>query len=184
MKIIVGLGNPEKKYFGTFHNIGFMTAALIAEKIDCRLSRKECKAVTGICKVGAETVIIALPQTYMNLSGDSVCALLRYYKADLDDLVVIYDDIDVPRGSVRVRTEGSAGTHNGMRDIVEKIGSTDFIRVRIGIGRPENSLMDVADYVLSDVPDESKPEMKKACENAAGIVIDIIKGKPAENTTL
>ena len=135
--IVVGLGNPEKKYEHTRHNVGFDVLQVLSQKLDIPLNKLRCKALTGEGRIGGERVVLAAPQTYMNLSGQSVVELLRWYKADAKHLIVVYDDVDLPQGRLRVRAGGSAGTHNGMRNIVYLTGRDDFPRVRIGIGKPE-----------------------------------------------
>ena len=150
MKLVVGLGNPDKKYAKTFHNMGFMAADRLAENLGIAVKKKECRALTGECFLSGERVVIAKPQTYMNLSGESVKELMGRYRAALPDLVVLYDDLDIPKGALRVRGSGSAGTHNGMRNIVSELGDTAFARIRIGIGDPD-SRIPVIDYVLSEI---------------------------------
>ena len=144
MVIVVGLGNPEKKYEGTFHNIGFEVVDAFAKKWNIKISKNKFKALVGEGNVDGEKVLLVKPQTYMNLSGESV-VLLKEKFADARILVVV-DDIDLPRGEVRFRERGSAGTHNGLRSIVSHIGQ-EFERLKIGIGRDIS--MDLADYVLS-----------------------------------
>lgn len=165
MKIIVGLGNFGDKYAYTYHNLGFLTAEAICDRLKLSFKKRECDASVAKGFVGGDTVIIAKPLTYMNLSGLSVLQLLKKNKAALSDLLVIYDDVDIEKGKIRVRTAGSAGTHNGMRNIIERIGSGDFMRIRIGIGRPDRG--DLADYVLSEIPLSDRPLFKDAIEAAA-----------------
>ena len=144
--LIVGLGNPGKKYERTYHNMGYMTLALLADRLGVKIDKTECSAVTGSCYVGGERVVLALPTTYMNLSGEALALLKGRYKVENSDIIVIYDDIDIPSGTARARLSGSAGSHNGMKDIVSKIGS-DFKRVRIGVGRPPENIP-LIDFVL------------------------------------
>lgn len=132
--IIVGLGNPGRRYENTKHNMGFIALDLLAERNGIKINRIKHKALCGEGAVAGRGVLLVKPQTYMNLSGESVRAVMDYYKAPHDRLLVIYDDIDIPIGDIRIRKKGSAGSHNGMRSIVRNLGSSDFPRIRIGIG--------------------------------------------------
>ena len=152
MKLIVGLGNPDKQYEYTYHNVGFMAVDFLADRLDATFSKNECKAKVAEARIGGEKIIIAKPQTYMNRSGESVLAFKSKYKIDNKDIFVINDDIDLDFGKIRYRESGSAGTHNGLRNIVSLIG-TDFKRLRIGIGRDER-FANLADFVLSKIPSE------------------------------
>lgn len=165
MKLIVGLGNPGKEYENTFHNLGFRAAKALAETLGVTIGKEECFALTGKLTVKGEKILIALPQTYMNLSGKAVRTLLNYYKIPTEDLLVIYDDFDLPAGEVRIRAAGSAGTHNGMRNVVEELGTTAFKRIRIGFhADTEKTLID---YVLSPVPESIKAVLDAAVSRAA-----------------
>lgn len=146
MIIIVGLGNPDKKYEQTYHNLGFLAVDRFAQKICANFSKTMCKACVAEANVNGQKVILAKPLTYMNLSGESVVLLKQKYKDAR--ILVIVDDIDLPRGEIRYRLHGSAGTHNGLRSIVSYIGQ-EFERIKIGIGRDES--MDLCDYVLSKI---------------------------------
>ena len=148
MYIIVGLGNPGDKYAHTHHNAGFDTVTLLADRLGVSLNKGKCKARLGEGRVGNERVVLALPQTFMNLSGESVVELMNWYKVDMDHLVVVYDDIDLEPGRVRFRAKGSAGTHNGMRSIIGLMGRDDFPRVRVGVGRAPQG-WDLVDWVLA-----------------------------------
>ena len=171
--IVVGLGNPEKKYEHTRHNVGFDVLQVLSQKLDIPLNKLRCKALTGEGRIGGERVVLAAPQTYMNLSGQSVVELLRWYKADAKHLIVVNDDVDLPQGRLRVRAGGSAGTHNGMRNIVYLTGRDDFPRVRIGIGKPEPG-RDLAAYVLGKYPPEARQAMFDAFLRAADAVQAIV----------
>ncbi len=148
MYVVVGLGNPGSKYARTRHNSGFDAVELLASRHDIRLTKLKCKALIGEGTIGGERVALAQPQTFMNLSGESVSQLINWYKIDLDHLIVVYDDCDLPVGALRVREKGSAGTHNGMRSILYQLGIEEFPRVRVGIGRPPEG-WDLADFVLA-----------------------------------
>ena len=132
--IIVGLGNPGRKYENTRHNLGFITIDQLAEDLDIRVSRLKFKSLLGEGRIGTRKVLLVKPQTYMNLSGDAVRQIMDFYKVPVENLLVIYDDFDLDVGAIRMRKFGSAGTHNGMRDIVRKLNSDRFPRIRIGMG--------------------------------------------------
>ncbi len=169
MYIIAGLGNPGKQYENTKHNVGFLTIDVLAEKLGIRVSKIKHKALTGEGFISGEKVILVKPQTYMNLSGESIREILSFYKADPERLVVIYDDIDLPMGSLRIRKKGSAGTHNGMKSIIYQIVSEDFPRVRIGIGGERKG--DLADYVISGFRKEDRKTVEDSILRAADAVI-------------
>lgn len=174
MKIVAGLGNPGNKYAGTRHNVGFSTIVYLGDKYNIRFTEKKHKALYGIGIIGGEKVVLAMPQTFMNLSGESVRELFDYYKCDKDDIIIVYDDIDLPIGKIRIRERGSAGGHNGMKNIISELGTEDFVRVRVGVGKkPDN--MDLANYVLSRFSKEELPEIKRSCETACDAVELILK---------
>jgi PTH1 family peptidyl-tRNA hydrolase len=179
MKIIVGLGNPEEKYFKTFHNMGFMAVGDVAEQLGVKFKKKESEAVTAEANLNGEKVILARPVTYMNNSGRAVKQLLAKYKATPNDLVVLYDDYDIPKGKIRIRPNGSAGTHNGMRSIIAEIGTSDFKRIRIGIHDDEVSIP-IINYVLANVKEEDYELFISACNRAASAAIAIAKGEKTE----
>ena len=169
MKLIVGLGNPGKEYAQTHHNVGFMVLDRLAQKNGIEVIDLKGKALTGKGMICGEKVLLAKPQTYMNLSGESVRALSDYYKIEPQDILIIYDDIDLEPGKMRIRKSGSAGSHNGMKSIVQHLGTTEFPRLRVGIGgKPEG--WDLADYVLSKIVPESDKELSAGIANAADAV--------------
>lgn len=155
MVLIVGLGNPGAKFEHTRHNVGFDVLTLLAEKLQTSINKHKSNALIGECSIGGEKVVLCKPQTYMNLSGQAVRELMRWYKTEPQNLLVIYDDIDLAPGMLRIRRDGSAGTHNGMRSIIGEIGTQAFPRIRVGVGdrRPG---YDLADWVLShyNTPEE------------------------------
>ena len=164
--IIVGLGNPGEDYAHTRHNAGFDTMALIERKYQVTLGRKAFQGLLAEMTDGEKKIVLCMPQTYMNNSGECVDQLLRWYKAEPDHLMVIYDDIDLPPGRVRVRREGGPGTHNGMRSIVEHIGTTAFPRIRVGTGdRPAGG--DLVNWVLGHYDPETQKVMDRAFQVAA-----------------
>lgn len=174
MYLVVGLGNPDKKYLNTFHNMGFMCVDKLAQKLGVTFDKGECKAVTAHTRVQGEKVIIAKPVTYMNLSGEAVQELCHKYKIEKGHLIVVYDDIDIPMGNIRIRKEGSAGTHNGMRNIIKMLNTTDFVRVRVGIHK--ETPMALVDYVLSNVTDDDHMVLDKTHDLVADALYDFVNG--------
>ena len=166
MKIIVGLGNPTKEYAGTRHNVGFSVIYNISDAYNIPVETKKHKALIGKGIIEGEKVILAMPQTYMNLSGESVRELMDYYKCDLSDLIVIYDDISLDVGKLRIRAKGSAGGHNGIKNIIAQLGTQEFTRIKIGVGE-KPAKMDLADYVLGHFSKEEQVLMEEAFLRAA-----------------
>ena len=152
--LVVGLGNPGMQYEKTRHNAGFMAADLLAEKYDCTLSRNKFDAIYGDTEIGGHRVIIAKPQTYMNLSGKAVVAISQFYKIPLSNIIVMFDDISLDVGKIRIRRKGSAGGHNGIKDIIELTGTDEFMRIKIGVGEKPNPEYDLKDWVLGKIPKE------------------------------
>jgi len=171
--LIVGLGNPGLAYRHNRHNVGFMVAEALAEKIDIPLKRVKFKAQIGNGKYEGIPVIIAKPLTFMNNSGEAVAPLVRYFKVPLERLLVIHDDMDLPLGTLRMRPSGGSAGHNGMLSIFDKLGTNAIPRLRVGIGRPPGR-MDPADYVLQDFPKSDKELLKmvigQACEAALAFI--------------
>lgn len=165
MHIIVGLGNPGRKYENTKHNIGFITLDFLADKNGIKINKIKHKALVGEGMIAGRNVLLVKPQTYMNLSGNSVREVMEYYKADPDQLIVIYDDVDIPMGHLRIRKKGSAGTHNGMRSIIYDLQDEGFPRIRIGIGGDRK--MSLASYVLGGFAKEERRLMEAAVGRAA-----------------
>ncbi|MCI8646945.1 MAG: aminoacyl-tRNA hydrolase [Firmicutes bacterium] len=165
MYIIAGLGNPGRRYENTRHNIGFITLDLLAERNDIKINKIKHKALVGEGRISGQKVLLVKPQTYMNLSGQSLREVMDYYKEDIEHLVVIYDDIDIPTGTVRIRKKGSAGTHNGMRSIVYDLQSDQFPRIRIGMGGERK--MALRDFVTGGFTKEEKGLLEEAVERAA-----------------
>lgn len=167
MKWIVGLGNPGAAYSATRHNIGFMALDLLTEQLGIRISQNKCKAQIGEGIYKGEKLYFIQPMTFMNLSGESVRAFMTYHKADLADLIVLYDDLDTPFGQFRLRYQGGAGGHNGIKSIIQHLGTPLFNRVRIGISRPDKGA-DIADYVLSRFTKDENAELpnvlKRVCD--------------------
>ena len=179
MFLIVGLGNPEEKYLKTFHNIGYIAVGDVAAKLGVKFKKKECEAFTAEANIGGEKIIMARPVTYMNNSGRAVKQLFAKYKASAQDLIVIYDDYDISKGGLRIRPSGSAGTHNGMRSVIDEIGTQSFTRIRIGI-RDNAVSIPLINYVLSEVKKEDYDLFVYVCERAADAAIAIAGGAPVE----
>ncbi len=179
MYIIVGLGNPEEKYLKTFHNMGYIAVGEVAAKLGVKFKKKECEAFTAEANVGGEKIILARPVTYMNASGRAVKQLLAKYKTDESRLVILYDDYDIPKGSIRIRPSGSAGTHNGMRSVIAETGTQNFTRIRIGIRDSEVNIP-IINYVLSEVKREDYDLFISACGRAADAAIAVAKGEAVE----
>lgn len=174
MKLIVGLGNPGRDYEKTRHNTGFMALDLIAKELNISVTSEKFKGLYGKGNVKGESVILLKPQTYMNLSGESIKECVDFYKIDLENLIVIYDDIDIEKGVVKIRKQGGAGSHNGMKSVIECLESQQFARVRVGIGMPEYK-DDLINYVIGYVPKDEKEILDKSCEKAKEAVIEIVK---------
>lgn len=174
MYLIVGLGNPGTKYAHTRHNVGFDVMEKLSKKLNVSISREKDEALIGECFVGGKKAILALPQTYMNLSGEAVMRLVNYYKIEPEDLLVVYDDIDLAPGFIRIRKNGSAGTHNGMRSIIGLLGFENFPRLRVGVGQKREGY-ELADWVLGHYIGEEADVQDKAFELAADAIIDYIE---------
>ena len=172
MKLIVGLGNPGKEYAGTRHNCGFMVIDRLASKLNVDVDQNKFKGLYAKVKYHGEDIILLNPQTYMNLSGESVNAMMNFFKIDKEDLLVIYDDLDMPVGKLRLRKTGSAGGHNGIKNIIAHLNSQDFKRIRVGIDR--HKYMNVADYVLSRFSKVESEAIEQGIENAANAVLDYL----------
>lgn len=180
MIIIAGLGNPGKDYEGTRHNAGFMTIDALASKYGIDVCEKKHKAIIGKGAIEGHKVILAKPQTFMNNSGESLRELVDYYKPDIEtEVIVIYDDITLDVGGIRVRKKGSAGGHNGMKSIIAHLGTTDFQRVRVGIGE-KPPRMDLADWVLGHFHKEDMEPLKDAIDEACAATLMIMNGEVDE----
>jgi len=174
MYLIAGLGNPTREYAGTRHNIGYDTITRLCDDYRISLDIKKHKGLCGKGVIGGEKVLLVQPLTYMNLSGDCIKEAADYYKIDPAHIIVIYDDISLPVGKLRVRAKGSAGGHNGMKSIIARLGTEEFARVRIGIGEKPAG-WDLADYVLGRFQTDELPLMREAVGNAAKACELIIK---------
>ncbi|MCU5747033.1 aminoacyl-tRNA hydrolase [Staphylococcus sp. SQ8-PEA] len=180
MKCIVGLGNVGKRFELTRHNIGFEVIDYLIERNHLKLDKQKFKAAYTIERVNGEKVMFVEPLTMMNLSGEAVAPLMNYYNIEIDELLVLYDDLDLPQGQVRLRQKGSAGGHNGMKSIIKMIGTDQFKRIRIGVGRPTQG-MSVPDYVLQKFSQAEMQTMDKVIEHSAKAVESFIEANRFEN---
>ena len=174
MYLIVGLGNPEEDYSNTRHNMGFDTINKLAEQYNIKIEKKKFKGLYGTGTIESEKVILLKPQTFMNLSGESIKECMNFYKLSEKDLILIYDDIDINPGVIKIRKIGGPGTHNGMKSVIQNINTKNFTRIRVGIGVPENK-NDLINYVIGAIPEEEKELLNKATTLAKNAIVDIIK---------
>jgi peptidyl-tRNA hydrolase, PTH1 family len=178
MKLIVGLGNPGKEYSANRHNIGFLCLNQFARKQHIALDNKQGNARIGSGLVEGIEVVLAKPQTYMNLSGNSVSSLMQRYRLNPEDLVVIHDDLDLPLGKIRIRSGNSAGGHNGIKSIIACLGTQDFTRIRVGISRPplegEEKEQSIVEYVLGDFSEEDQPVIRDTISRVGDAVVCLI----------
>jgi len=168
VKLIVGLGNPGPRYADTRHNVGFMLLDRLARRHGIEVTRRQCTALTGLGTISGERVCLAKPQTFMNLSGEAVACLCRFFKIVPSDLLIVYDDRDLPLGRIRIRQRGSAGGHRGVESIIDRLGTSDFPRLRIGIGRPQQ--MEAVQHVLTSFSTDEWPAIEGALDRAADAV--------------
>ena len=180
MYLIAGLGNPDKKYEHTRHNVGFDVIDELAEKYNISISEKKHKALLGKGVIEGQKVVLAKPQTYMNLSGESIAELVHYYKIDPEtEMIVIYDDISFAPGNLRIRQSGSAGGHNGIKNIIKCLGTQEFMRIKVGVGeKPKN--WDLADFVLGHFSKEERENLEDAIGRAMEAVGCMINGDVAK----
>lgn len=176
MFIIAGLGNPGKQYENTRHNTGFSVIDVIAEEFDIAVLEKKHKAVIGKGYIDGQKVILAKPQTFMNLSGESIRELIDYYKVDeTSELIVIYDDVSMDVGQLRIRKKGSAGGHNGIKNIIAHLGHDTFLRIKVGVGEKPKGY-DLADYVLGHFTQDEQKTMRESAGQAARAVRLLVQG--------
>ena len=174
MYLIVGLGNPEPEYSKTRHNVGFDTLNVISKKYNIEINKNGFDGLYGVGEIEGKKVVLLKPQTYMNESGKSIVQIKNFHKISDEEMIVIYDDIDLSEGVVKIRKKGGAGTHNGMRSVVSEINSSNFPRVRIGTGMPEFKEMLIS-YVIKKLTDEEYKKLEPAIQKASQDVIDIVK---------
>lgn len=174
MYLIVGLGNPEEEYGKTRHNMGFDTINKVAEECNIEVNKKGFKGLYGVGNIEGEKVILLKPQTYMNLSGESIVEAINFYKIKKEELIVIYDDIDIEPAAIKIRKKGGPGSHNGMKSIVNLLGTEEFARIRVGIGALIDKRL-MINYVIGKVPDEELEILSKGTTIAKEAVIEIVK---------
>lgn len=173
MYLVVGLGNPEGEYSNTRHNMGFDTINHLSEKLNINVSKEKFKGLYGEGLINNEKVILLKPQTYMNLSGESIIKYKEFFKIPSENIIVIYDDIDVDLGKIKIRKKGGPGSHNGMKSVVEELQTEDFPRIRVGIGKPMFKEMMIA-YVIQKIQGEEREILAESTKKAADAVCDII----------
>lgn len=174
MYLIIGLGNPEEDYSNTRHNMGFNTVNKIAKEYGIELNKKKFDGLVGEGIIENEKVIILKPQTYMNLSGKSIIQLVNFYKIPMENICVIYDDIDVNPGEIKIRKKGGPGSHNGMKSVAQELQSEEFARIRVGIGKPKFK-DDMINYVIGAIPEEEKKLLDEGTTKAKEAMIEILK---------
>jgi len=178
--LIVGLGNPGKDYTRTRHNCGFRALDILADALSCKVDKSKFQGLYGQCSYQGKKLLLLKPQTYMNLSGRSVLAMSAYYNIPPQRIIILFDDISLPPGRLRVRADGSAGGHNGIKSIIAELGSQEFPRVKIGVGAKPSAEYDLADWVLSAFSAQEEKALSPALENAAQAALSIIDRGIAE----
>lgn len=173
MYLIVGLGNPEEEYKNTRHNMGVDTINKLANDYNIEMNKQKFKAIYGMGTIEGEKVILLKPQTYMNLSGESIIEWVNFYKLAMDKLIIVYDDIDVEPATIKIRKKGSAGSHNGMKSVIQSLNTENFTRIRVGIGKPEYK-GDMINYVIGKLPKEEYEELQKGTELAKKAIVEIL----------
>lgn len=174
MYLIVGLGNPEEDYSKTRHNMGFNVINKLAKQYEIEVTKKKFKGLYGTGIIESEKVILLKPQTYMNLSGESIREIVDFYKIKLEEIIVIYDDMDIEPGKIKIRKFGGAGGHNGMKSVVKHLSTEKFTRIRVGIGAPKNK-EDSINYVIGAISKEDEENLDNATTLAKDAIIEIIK---------
>lgn len=174
MYLIIGLGNPESDYAETRHNMGFNVINQLAKEYGIQINRKKFNSEYENAIIEGEKVVLIKPQTFMNASGEAVIEFVNFYKVELDKVIIIYDDIDIEPGKIRIRKNGSAGSHNGMKSIVHFLNSTDFSRIRVGIGKPKEN-ENMIEYVIGAIPDEEKKSLEDGVNIAKDAIIELLK---------
>ena len=174
MYLIIGLGNPEEEYSKTRHNMGFNAINKIADQYGIKVNKSKFQGLYESAIIEGKKVMLIKPQTYMNLSGECIKQFVDFYKIPNEDILVIYDDMDIEPGKIKIRKKGGAGGHNGMKSIIKMLGTEEFARIRTGIGRPNHSGDDI-NYVIGAIPEEEIPKLDEGVEKAKEAVIEILK---------
>ena len=174
MYLIVGLGNPEPQYSNTRHNMGFDAINCLAKQAKIDINRSKFNALYGTGTIEGEKVVLLKPQTFMNLSGQSIREFRNFYKLENNQIIIIYDDIDIDKGEIKIRTKGSAGSHNGVKSVIQELSTSEFPRIRIGTGKPEFK-HGLINYVLEPIPKEDRVVLDEAIEDAKNATIEILK---------
>ena len=176
--LIVGLGNPGQKYEHTRHNMGFLTVDLLAEQLNVKLNKVKFKSAYNIVRFGGQKCLVMKPQTYMNLSGEAVHEAAQFYKIPADHVLVIYDDVSLPVGKLRVRPTGSAGGHNGLKNIIQHLGTDAFPRIKVGVGMPDHPDHEMIDWVIGKPQGEEAKTLRAALDRAADAALSVIDEGP------
>lgn len=172
--LVAGLGNPGREYENTRHNAGFVAADILADRFNMKWSKQKFDAIFGDCEIAGARVIIAKPQTFMNLSGRAVQKIAAFYKIPLNKIIIMHDDVSLDVGKIRIRRKGSAGGQKGLANIIELMGSDEVARIKIGVGAKPHPDYDMKDWVLGRIPKEQETDFKAACENAAKAIGEIV----------
>ncbi len=174
MYLIVGLGNPEEKYSNTRHNMGFDVINELSKECDIKVSKSKFDALYGMGEINGKKVILVKPQTYMNLSGESIIKFKRFYKLSNKNIIVVYDDMDLNIGDIRLKAKGGPGTHNGMKSVIDNLNTEEFIRIRVGIGTPKYK-DDIINYVLEQIPKREREILDQSIIKAKDSIIEILE---------
>lgn len=174
MYIIIGLGNPEEEYAGTRHNMGFDVINEIANKYNIQVNKNKFNSLCTKCNIEGQEVLLVKPQTYMNLSGTSVREIVNFYKVKIEDILIIYDDMDIKQGMIKIRKKGSAGGHNGVKSVITNLGTEEIARIRVGIGKAQEK-EDKIKYVIGHVSKEDRKVLQEGVIKAKEAVIEILK---------
>ena len=174
MYLIVGLGNPEADYANTRHNMGFQVINKLAKEYGIDIARKKFDSEYEKVVIEGQKVILVKPQTFMNASGEAVIEFVNFYKIELDKIIIVYDDMDIEPGKIRIRKNGSPGSHNGMKSVVHFLNHENFPRIRVGIGRPDEDT-DIIEYVIGAIPEEEKAKLEEGTEKAKDAIIELLK---------
>ena len=174
--IIAGLGNPGRQYEYTRHNAGFLCLDIVSNACRCKIDRLKFSSLTGLCELGGQRCVLMKPTTYMNNSGEAIAACARFYQIPPERILVIFDDVSLPAGALRIRRSGSAGGHNGIKSIIACLGTQEFPRIKLGVGSPPHADYDMADWVLSSMSEDDRKNLRKKSEEALAAAELIVSG--------